>query len=232
MIQKLFHNLMLVHPADPIVIPKITDYKFARSVAFLPISVEEIVEAQKYYPIFFLKDSEGIVPFVAMGVQEDKNLFIGEDGNFKDDYYIPAIFRVYPFSVTKIDNRFSLVVDMQSLHDYPGSKKLFTKAGNLTKEGKRIINMVETVYTDLYKTKQFLSILNENNLLRSVDITINTSKSTYVFEGMLIIDEEKVKKLNDIIISKFYKNGILDIIVLHMASLSNINRLGRMAINE
>ena len=232
MIQKLFRKPLLVTSQNStLFLPKITDYKFAQSVTFLPISASEVIEAQKCYPIFFLREQNDVIPFVAMGVQEDKNIFIDAQGKVKDDCYVPAIMRAYPFSITKIEDKFSLVMDEQSLHDYPGDKKLFTKSGNLTKEAKKVLDIVEAVYADLYETKQALGVLSEKNLLKSVDITINTPKKEYILEGILIVDEEKVKNLDDTTIADFYKRGILDIIVLHIASLSNIARLGRMAVD-
>lgn len=230
MIQKLFSKPVLFTSKNATFIPKITDYRFASSVAFIPISAKEIVEAQKCYPIFFLKDSEGIVPFVAMGVQQDKNLFIDEDGNFKDNCYIPAIFRAYPFSVTKINENFSLVIDEQSFIDYPGNKRFFNQKGNLTKEAKEIVKIVEAIYADLFQTKELLTVLDEKKLLKSVNITIQVHKKNYIFENMLVIDTQRLKNLDDASIVELFKKGILDIATLHIASLSNIEHLGKKAI--
>ncbi len=232
MIQKLFSKPVVLTSKNSVFLPKITDYKFAKSVAFIPIGAQEIVEAQKCYPIFFIKDSEGVVPFVAMGVQEGRNLFINEDGSFKDNFYIPAIFRAYPFSVTKINNNFSLVVDEQSFFAYRGNKRLFDQDGNLTQDAQKVVKIVEDIYADLFQTKEILTVLDQKNLLKSVDITIKTPQKEYIFENMLIVDEKKIKELKDSDIVTWYKMGLLDIITLHFASLSNIARLGKEAVSE
>ena len=231
MIQKLFQKPILITSQNSaLFLPAITDYKFAKSIAFLPIGASEMVEAQKCYPIFFVKDSEGIVPLVAMGVREDNNLFINEDGEFQKNCYIPALLRAYPFSVTKTDGYFSLVIDEWCLQNYSGEKKLFNQKGELTQEAQKIVKMVEAVYADLLQTKNTLRLLEEKGLLKNVNITIQTTQKSYIFENMLIVDKEKTKKLDNESIVELFKKGILDIITLHIASLSNIARLGKEAV--
>jgi len=230
-IQKIFKQPKLVVSTDStLTLPQVIDFLFAKKAAFIPIGSREIIEVQKCYPIFFIKDEEGdLLPFAMMGITEDKNLFIDDKGSFKQECYIPALLRVYPFSITNYNGKFSLVIDEAAQHKYPGSKKLFTTKGNLTKEAQKMVKIVEEVYADLQQTKKALRIFDTLELLRPVDITIEVGKSRYLFEHFLIVDQEKIKNLSDQKIAELYRNGILDVAVLHVASLSNIERLARMA---
>lgn len=232
MIQKIFKQPKLVVSTDStLILPQVTDFLFAKRAAFIPIGSHEIIEAQKCYPIFFAKDEEeDIVPFAVMGITQDENLFIDKRGQI--ECYIPAVLRVYPFSITNYNGSFSLVIDEAAQQKYPGTKKLFTSKGNLTKEGQKIVKLVEEVYADLQKTKKALRVLDDLELLKPVDISIQVKEQRYLFERFLIVDQEKIKDLSDDTIAKLYRNGILDIVILHAASLSNIERLARMAASE
>lgn len=231
MIQKIFKQPKLVVSTDStLTLPQVTDFLFAQKAAFVPIGSREIIEVQKCYPIFFIKDEEGdVLPFAVMGITEDKNLFIDDKGSFKKECYIPALLRVYPFSITNYNGKFSLVIDEAAQQKYPGSKKLFTAKGNLTKEAQKIVKIVEEVYADLQQTKKALRVFDTLELLKPVDITIEVNKRRYLFEHFLIVDQEKIKNLSDQKIAELYRNGILDVAILHTASLSNIERLARMA---
>ncbi len=232
MIQKIFKQPKLVVSTDStLTLPQVSDFLFAKESAFIPLGSHEIIEAQKCYPIFFAKDEEGdIVPFAVMGITQNENLFINAKGEI--GCYIPAVLRVYPFSITNYQGSFSLVIDEAAQQKYPGSKKLFTPKGNLTKEGQKIVKLVEEVYADLQKTKKALKILDTLKLLKPIDVSIDVGKSRYVFEHFLVADQEKMKNLSDNKIAKLYRDSILDVVILHVASLSNLERLARMAAGE
>jgi hypothetical protein len=223
----MFKNPVLVSSVEDITIPVVNDFLFAKDITLLPLASKEIKEACKHYPIFFIKEKDGgIVPVALLGL-EDKNLFINEKGEYKKDTYIPALLRAYPFSVTKTGEAYSLVIDKDATKRYPGIKKFFSD-GEISKEGKNIVEFVEALYGDLEQTKMALAPLAKKSLLKPMDIEIKTKDRAYKIQNALIADKEAIESLPDKEIAKLYRDGICDITALHLLSLSNLERLGRL----
>jgi hypothetical protein len=77
-----------------------TELGFARTTHAVPLTVDEFAAAQKHFPIVF-GSGEGAVPLALVGLQEGQNLFVGEDGTWAPNVYIPAYIRRYPFLLVK-----------------------------------------------------------------------------------------------------------------------------------
>ena len=89
-------------------------YAFARAVNSIPLVASEIPSAQKFYPIIF-PDMERGGPIAVFSTEEGTNPFVSDDGNWMQDYYIPAYLRRYPIATVKGDqNNVAIVVDRSS----------------------------------------------------------------------------------------------------------------------
>jgi len=58
--------------------------------------------AARTYPIVF-SAAAPTVPFAVVGLRENENLFVDATGNWRDDAYIPAYVRRYPFCLVETD---------------------------------------------------------------------------------------------------------------------------------
>lgn len=74
-------------------------FAFAASLEQVPILVGEFAKAALHYPIVFT--GTGRAPFVACGLPGTGNLFVGADGAYDPDVYIPAFLRRYPFALAE-----------------------------------------------------------------------------------------------------------------------------------
>ena len=84
-------------------------YKFAESSNSVPLAASEFAEAARDYPIVFSM-SDPIVPVAIVGLKPDRNLFVGADGNWDKDVYIPAYIRRYPFILVENSEAGKLVL--------------------------------------------------------------------------------------------------------------------------
>ncbi|MGD8350448.1 MAG: SapC family protein, partial [Gammaproteobacteria bacterium] len=71
------------------------DYRFASAVNSVPLTAAEFPFAARDFVIVFA-GPEIPMPAAILGVQQDKNLFVAEDGHWQGRY-IPAFVRRYPF---------------------------------------------------------------------------------------------------------------------------------------
>ena len=212
-------------------ISPISNFKFARHTHFLPLSIDEIKEACKHYPILFLTEKNGdtnisAIPVVILGVKEKENLFVNKPGEWDSGRYIPLTVRSYPFSVMLTKDVFSLVFD----HGYEGiddknGKALIDESGELSEYGKGILDFVKITYQGLDVAKNTAKVLIELNLLKPVDVTMDKDGQKYRINGLHQVDVEVLNKLDDESLLKIAKSGTLNLIYGHLISLSNFENI-------
>ena len=72
------------------------NFKFAGKTNSVILAGVEFSEAAKEYPLVFALAGERIIPVALLGLRNEENLFLNEDGSW-DARYIPAFVRRYPF---------------------------------------------------------------------------------------------------------------------------------------
>ena len=87
------------------------DIAFAATTNSIIINAIEFFEATRQYPIVFTQ-AETPLPAVIVGL-EQKNYFVNDKGRWKEDAYIPAYVRKYPFVFMDVPerNEFLLCID-------------------------------------------------------------------------------------------------------------------------
>src|SRR5262245_41509961 len=72
------------------------DFGFARGTNAIALTGAEFASAARAYPIVF-SAAAPVVPFAVVGLRDGDNLFLDAAGNWREDTYIPAYVRRYPF---------------------------------------------------------------------------------------------------------------------------------------
>ena len=88
------------------------DFGFSRSVNSVPLTAVEFPSAASEYVIIFAGTGEVVTPAVLLGVRDQENLYLSEDGAWKARY-VPAFLRRYPFVFSSTDEgkNFTLCID-------------------------------------------------------------------------------------------------------------------------
>ncbi len=87
------------------------DFGFARDVNSVPLMAAEFENASVEYPIVFVGDASGVMPAALLGIRDNENLYVEENGAWNAKY-VPAFVRRYPFVFSTDDNqRFTLCID-------------------------------------------------------------------------------------------------------------------------
>ena len=93
--------------------PSSQGYEFARNVNSVPLTAIEIPVAARDYSIVFAGKEGNVVPVAILGVEGNRNLYVGEDGSWNASY-IPAFVRrpslstpshLSPMSVSSLPSR-------------------------------------------------------------------------------------------------------------------------------
>ncbi|MDF1875736.1 SapC family protein [Sulfurimonas sp. SAG-AH-194-I05] len=200
------------------------NYEFTKDVYLSPIGLEEILVAMKSVIIVFVKDESGdIYPSVVLGGEEGGNLLLSKENTWKENKYIPAALRCYPFGLGSDGKNSFITVDAKAeLFEQEGGNLIIKDEESLTDAGENAINFVTTVYNNIHTTKEFSKLLNSLGILKQAEISIKMNKEEYTLKsGIYIVDENALNKLESRKIKKLATGGFMKFVYAHLLSLNN-----------
>jgi len=203
------------------------DVNFTADTPFVPIVAKEIASAARSYPVVFAGDTAQ--PVVILGL-ERRNLFLGDDGRWAADAYLPAYVRRYPFAFihTPDPDGFVLAIDAGSERVARSGSEgaaLFEngKPSALTREALEFCNAVQI---DAAATTAFTDALKAQDLLidRRADATLPDGRKLGL-DGFQIVDADKFAALPDDVVLDWHRKGWLALVHFHLASLERFSDL-------
>lgn len=208
-------------------------YSFAGETNSIPVMTVEFQMAAREYAIVFTSGGDTVMPAVIVGIENNRNLFVSEDGKW-DATYIPAFVRRYPFvfSADAEGKTFTLCID----ENYAGCNKksdgerLFDDEGERTEYLDNMLNFVNSYQAEHQRTQAFCKRLKELDLLEPMQARITLpSGDQRSLTGFLAVNREKVKGLDGDTLVELAKNDSLELIYLHLASMAHFNAIPKMA---
>lgn len=210
--------------------PAENHYAFAANTNALPVATTEFAEAARHYPIVFVGEKDG--PFgvaVLVGMANHANLMVDEQGQWAANTYIPAFARRYPFVLAQGDGkeeRLTVCID----EVYPGlsterGEALFDEQGRETPYLQRVLEFLSAFHQDVQRTNAFAQRLKELGLLQPKTITVDRAGNKQTLEGVWIVDEPRLRGLDDARVVELFRAGYLPWIEAHLLSLGNLQQL-------
>lgn len=199
-------------------------YGFCSKIRAIPLTVSEIAEASRYYPVVFASQ-EDIQPVAIVGLLDDVNLFIDEAGNWDPYAYVPGYIRRYPFGLAAESggDRFALVVDaaFEGIR-LDAERKLFSD-GQLSDLSKQALEFTKTYESDRRLTEQVMKAVKELDLItgQTAQYTPSGVQDSQPFAQYWGVDEKKLVGLSDEDFLKVRKLNILPVLYAHLLSLGN-----------
>ncbi len=209
-------------------IKPLTSFSFAENSYIASIMTNEFNRAASTYPIVFLKDEDHFRPFVLLGLKQDENLFVDEEGRWQANY-VPAIIRRYPFVLSRRSSEsdeFTVCIDEESgvISEDEGTP-MFGDDG----EPGEILENAKKYLTELQQMSQLSSTfcreLEDRELLTPLNMQIKEGEATQNIAGCFAINEKKLTELDDEVFLTLRKRGALPLIYSHLTSLGQIERL-------
>ena len=204
----------------------VTRFQYASKSNSVPILAAEFAECAREYPIVFARGAHGTVPAVLLGLREHENLFVSSDGQW-DARYIPAFVRRYPFVPGK-DAQGQLVVCIDEeapCFDRKDGEALFNE-GKPTQQLDQAIGFLRDFQQGAQGTEAMATRIDELGLLRDADSVAQLNDgSQFRLSGLRVVDEAKLRALDQATVMDLFTSGTLGLIYAHMLSLSNLGRL-------
>lgn len=208
--------------------PASKPFAFCAKISAVPVTVSEIPEAGKHYPIVFATNDDPM-PVAVLGLGSDFNLFVDDDGKWESFTYIPGYLRRYPFALASEANsdRMALVLDTA----YEGlskaaSRKLFN-GGQMSDFVKQAMEFTRSYENDRRVTEQVVKTLKKLDLVQpqSAQYTPTGGAENRTFAQYFGIDEKKLQALPDEQFLELRRTNVLPIVYSQLMSMANWRNL-------
>lgn len=201
--------------------------KFLETTHAVPVTSDEFVDAQRFFPIVFT-NSEESVPIALFALNEGINTFIDDKGQFEPNIYLPAYIRRYPYLLARLQqdsDDMSLCFDPSSeaVGDFAEGEALFGEDGQPTDHTKSILEFCERFEQAGARTKAFMDELKSSGLLMDGEISISQNDDPdkpFIYRGFKMVDEQKLRELPAEKLEDYNKSGFLILIHAHLFSLN------------
>ncbi len=203
-------------------------FDFAKTVVNAPLSASEFLQAARYYPIVF--PNEGTSPMALFNLGPKTNRYINDQGVWTVPY-VPAHIRRYPFIFAKQDkseatNNFVVCIDVKAPHFATGQgEPMFTANGELSEFTNNMIEFLKKYHHELDITQMLCRELEDQSLLVDKKITIDKNGQKIQIGGFRCVDIEKMNNLDDSVLAKWVRNGLIGVVNSHLQSLANLKEL-------
>ncbi len=198
---------------------------------FLP----EFQEAQRDYPILFLRDEAqgGVLQAVAiLGLDKDENLFL--EGARWAAGHVPALARRGPFLIGFAEGEPVIHVDLDHPRIVPEEKgaasgegePVFRPHGGHAPVLERAIEALRAIHLGHEAAAEASALFEELGLVESVTLDVQLSdRHSYNFEGYLAITPERIAALDGAALARLNAAGLLLPAVFAAGSLANMHQL-------
>ncbi|MEA3064138.1 MAG: hypothetical protein QOJ27_573 [Sphingomonadales bacterium] len=196
----------------------------------VPITVDEFVAVQRFYPIVF-SVGENPVPLALMGLNEQVNVFVDDDGRVLGEVYLPAYVRRYPFMLARLSpdaQELSLCFDPTSglVGNLPEGEPLFDD-GKPSEATNNILKFCEEFELSAQRTVAFMQDLKAGELLMDGEVSIQPTgaEQPFVYRGFQMVNEEKLRDLPADQLERMNRNGMLPLIHAHLFSMAVVREI-------
>lgn len=202
-------------------------YDFAKSARAVPISLAEMRSAQRDYPIVF-SDAKRPALLAALGVLDDVNLFVDENGDWDRSAYVPAYLRCYPFALaSRPDGQHAIIIDRASPRIVENGEQPFFDGDVLAAPVQEHVNFCAQYHAYIRATDDFCTKVVELDLLsgQQVQYKGEDGSEEKTFATYVAVDQNKVDALDADTVLAMHKDGMLSSIYAQGFSLDNWIRL-------
>jgi len=202
-------------------------FAFARKANSLYLAGVEFAEAAREYPIVFTRTNGRVAPVAILGLRARENLFVDDAGQW-GARYIPAFVRRYPFVLSELPGgQLGVCVDeaYPGLNDREG-EALFDVTGKNTPFLQNALDFRIVDQQEYLRTEAFCRKLADAGLLMEMNAKADlVDGRSFTINGLLVVDEKKLLALPDARALSLFRSGELHLVSMHLASLSNMQRL-------
>jgi hypothetical protein len=229
-----FHSVVGVNPAQHghLRLDRSRGFQFAANAQSIPVGLGEFEVVCQHYPIVFTT-GPAPTPVALMGIKEGNNPFISPEGAWRQDSYVPAYTRAFPFIFVEDQGTNTLFVGMD-----PNASAITTDSGTpMFEDGKPspalndAIQFCAAFRDNLNAGVAFATALDQAGLLEEEEATINfTAGGTARVRGFKVLKADRLEKLDDATYLDWRRRGWIAAIYAHLHSTGRWAKLVEMTV--
>jgi len=205
---------------------------FAAGLTGVYVVAAEFVQASRHYPVVFAQDQQSgeYLPIAVTGLNQDENLFVGKDGEWEKDVYVPAYVRRWPFFGVRLEGEegkngnILICVDESGLEE--SKSAVFDASGNPSTDFQPTQTLISEMEGARPATEHLCQTLKEFGLLEPFEAhAFPKSGREMRLRGMFRVNEDKLNALQGKDLKRLMKSGELSRIYAHLMSLDNFKFL-------
>lgn len=208
-------------------------FGFAAKMNALPILIHEFGSVAMECPLVFTHDDQPRVMAV-VGVHEHRNQMLDADGRWRGRY-VPAFLRRYPFTLASTDQDDQLVVcldpDFEGWNQGNLGERLFDAAGEQTQFTQSVVRFVQDFHQKSHQSDAFCRRLLELDLLEPMSAQYRAAEGgdPVNVTGFCVVNRTQLMELSQDTIDTLFRAHELELIYLHLASLSRFSAIAEVA---
>ena len=211
-------------------------FEFARNAQAVPIVASEILTVQKHYPVVF-SSADNPVLLAALGVLDNVNLFVDENGKWEKDSYIPAYLRCHPIAYAmQPDKRYAVVIDRAAAVISDSPDEPFFDGDKLTPQTQARVEFFSKYDAERERTAVFCARLRDLGLLSGQSAVHHFAEKDEEIASYVAVDTSKLENLDKDALHELHREGTLTAIFGHVFSIENwhglIERRRRRLVNN
>jgi hypothetical protein len=204
------------------------NFTYAKDANAVLLTGMEFADASREYPILFVRAEDKLLrPIALIGIRDGENLFVDEQGKW-DARYIPAFIRRYPFVMAPggSGNMVVCVDDACPALNMEQGESLFDTEGKPAPRMNEMMQFLQQFQFEHGRTEWMIKQLDELGIFVPQEAAFDTGAGdTFALKDFYLIDEAKFGALPDDKILSLFKNGVMVLVYLHLASLGNLGKL-------
>lgn len=195
-------------------------FKFTANTNAIPLLIDEFPMASAYYPIVFA-DGPVPIPAAVVGLKNDNNLFLDNEGQWVNGAYLPAYIRRYPFILMDDPEQKQFVLCIDEASDMLGEKGEYPlfEGDQPSAFTKSAMEFCAALRQQGDATDEFVKALQKYDLLMPNDAQIEIRDGTKLqLSGFLVINPQKFDTLPDNIVLEWRRKGWLGLVYAQLLS--------------
>lgn len=211
-----------------------SDYEFTGQDVYCPLALQELPRALMGVPMGFTIVGEQLKLVAVLGLEPDRNLFVGDSGRWLGRY-IPAWYRCYPFvTVQGEDNQLILCVDESSGMISTSSQEGAPFFDENEKPNEKLLQIGESLqqnWQGRIAANEICRLLNEAGVLEAWPIVVQKEgeEKPKAINGFFRVSEEKLNTLSTLAFSKLRNAGALPVAYGQLFSMAHMPSLVQLA---
>ena len=202
-------------------------FAFAEGVRAVPLTISEIASAMRHFPVIFA-NLENPMPLAVLGIIDEQNLFVRDDGEWEEGVYVPGYLRRYPFALATDKQsdpnnpRMAIIVDEGYQGLSQGGDLPFFDGGEPSEAMKQAMEYCQQYERDRLMTQQFAAKLKEYDLLADQVAQFTPEGGQAApFARYAGVEEKRLQDLGDDKFLELRRSNMLPLLYAQLMSMGN-----------